>query len=361
MSFLDKLKTIARRHAEISALLGQQETMANSEQFSRLSKEYSDLDPVVAAFDEYRDTEAEKDETELMLADPDSDAEMRQMAREELDALKHKVEEKWRHLQIMLLPKDPNENKNVILEIRAGTGGDEAGLFAGDLFRMYSRYAESRNWRMEILSSSQTALGGFKEVVAMVTGKGAFAALKFESGVHRVQRVPTTEAGGRIHTSACTVAILPEASEVDIKINEKEDLRIDVFRASGPGGQSVNTTDSAIRITHIPTGLVVICQDEKSQLKNKNQALTVLKTRLYDLEQQAVDAERSQERRGQVGSGDRSERIRTYNFPQNRLTDHRINLTLHKLDSVIQGDLDEIISALTTQNQAEQLSQLGDV
>ncbi len=359
MSFLDKLKTLDRRHAELSALLGQAETMADSDQFTRLSKEYSDLDPVVEAFNDYRKMETEKEEAEMLLADPDSDQEMRQMAREELAELKEKVAEKWRRLQIMLLPKDPNENKNVILEIRAGTGGDEAGLFAGDLFRMYNRFAESRNWKMEILSSSPTALGGFKEVVAMLSGKGAFAALKFESGVHRVQRVPTTEAGGRIHTSACTVAILPEADEVDIKINEKEDLRIDVFRASGPGGQSVNTTDSAIRITHIPTGLVVICQDEKSQLKNKTQAMKVLKARLYDLEQQAADAERSQERRGQVGSGDRSERIRTYNFPQNRLTDHRINLTLHKLDGVIDGDLDEMIDALTADDQARRLAELS--
>ncbi|MBF0448062.1 MAG: peptide chain release factor 1 [Magnetococcales bacterium] len=360
MSFLDKLRTLSRRHAELSALLGRPETMADSDQFTRLSKEYSDLDPVVEAFKDFQDTESEIEETELMLADSDSDLEMRQMARDELESLKGVLTDKWHHLQIMLLPKDPNENKNVILEIRAGTGGDEAGLFAGDLFRMYSRYAEANNWRMEILSSSPTALGGFKEVVAMITGRGAFSALKFESGVHRVQRVPTTETGGRIHTSACTVAILPEADEVDIKINEKEDLRIDVFRASGPGGQSVNTTDSAIRITHIPSGLVVICQDEKSQLKNKAQALKVLKARLFDMEQQAVDDERSQARRGQVGSGDRSERIRTYNFPQNRLTDHRINLTLHKLDAIIQGDLGEIFSALTTQNQADLLAQLGE-
>ncbi|MBF0193150.1 MAG: peptide chain release factor 1 [Magnetococcales bacterium] len=361
MSFLDKLKTLQRRHAELSALLGQPETMADSEQFTRYSKEYSDLDPVVEAFNDFQNIETQKAEAEAMLAESESDQEMRQMAKDELEYLKDQVAEKWRHLQIMLLPKDPNENKNVILEIRAGTGGDEAGLFAGDLFRMYTRYAENHNWKIEILSSSPTALGGFKEVVAMLTGKGAFAALKFESGTHRVQRVPTTEAGGRIHTSACTVAILPEADEVDIKINEKEDLRIDVFRASGPGGQSVNTTDSAIRITHIPTGLVVICQDEKSQLKNKAQALKVLKARLYDQEQQALDDERSQERKGQVGSGDRSERIRTYNFPQNRMTDHRINLTLHKLDAIIQGDLTEMISALTTQNQADQLAQLGDL
>jgi peptide chain release factor 1 len=361
MSFLDKLKTLQRRHAELSALLGQPETMADSEQFTRYSKEYSDLDPVVEAFIDFQNIETEKEEAEIMLADPDSDQEMRQMAKDELESLKDQVADKWHYLQIMLLPKDPNENKNVILEIRAGTGGDEAGLFAGDLFRMYTRYAETHNWKIEILSSSPTALGGFKEVVAMLTGKGAFAALKFESGTHRVQRVPTTEAGGRIHTSACTVAILPEADEVDININEKEDLRIDVFRASGPGGQSVNTTDSAIRITHIPTGLVVICQDEKSQIKNKAQALKVLKARLYDQEQQALDDERSQERRGQVGSGDRSERIRTYNFPQNRMTDHRINLTLHKLDAIIQGELSEMIAALTTQNQADQLAQLGDL
>lgn len=360
MSFLEKLHTLARRHAELSALLGQSETMADSELFTRLSREYADLDPVVLAFHDFKQTETERDETEQLLSDPDSDSEMRQMAREELEAIKHTLEKKWHHLQIMLLPRDPHEDKNVILEIRAGTGGEEAALFAGDLFRMYHRYAETHQWRMEILSSNPTTLGGFKEVVVLVRGKGAFSTLKFESGVHRVQRVPSTEAGGRIHTSACTVAILPEADEVDIKINERDDLRIDVFRSSGPGGQSVNTTDSAVRITHLPTGMVVICQDEKSQHKNKAQALKVLKARLFDLEQQAADQERSQDRRGQVGSGDRSERIRTYNFPQNRLTDHRINLTLHKLDSVMQGDLAEIFSALTTQNQADQLASLGE-
>ena len=359
MSLLEKLDLMNRRHAELSALLGQAETMADPSLFTRLSKEYGEISPVVEAYRGFLDLERQAAETEALLDHPDSDAEMREMAREERESLKEQLEEQQRTLQRMLLPTDPHAGKNVILEIRAGTGGDEAGLFAADLFRMYTRYAETRGWRLETLSTSVTPLGGFKEIIAAVSGKGAYPALKYESGVHRVQRVPTTETGGRIHTSACTVAVLPEADEVDVKINEKDDLRIDVYRSSGPGGQSVNTTDSAIRITHLPTGLVVICQDEKSQLKNKAKALKVLKARLFDLEQRAAHDERSRERRDQVGSGDRSERIRTYNFPQGRVSDHRINLTLHKLEQVLQGDLEEIISSLSAHYQAELLARMG--
>lgn len=360
MSFVQKLEQLKRRHGELSALLSQADVMSDSEKFTRFSREYAGLDPVVTAFERIGHLEREMEGAEAMMAEAQGDPEMRQMAREERDALRQQQEEGWRLLQVMLLPRDENDDKNVILEVRAGTGGEEAGLFAGDLLRMYHRFAENRGWRMELLSTHATALGGFKEVIAMVTGKGVFSVLKFESGVHRVQRVPTTEAGGRIHTSACTVAVLPEAQEVDVVINERDDLRIDVYRSSGPGGQSVNTTDSAVRITHLPSGLVVICQDEKSQHKNKAKALKVLKARLYDMERKAADEERSRDRKGQVGSGDRSERIRTYNFPQSRITDHRINLTLYKLDQVLQGDLDELISALSAQYQAEQLARYSE-
>ncbi|MBF0621005.1 MAG: peptide chain release factor 1 [Magnetococcales bacterium] len=359
MSLTHKLHSMSARHAEIASLMNDPNVMSDVSRFTRLSKEYADLDSIVAAHKEAEQTLEEIEEAELMLAEADSDPEMKQMAREELDALRETREKQDRQLKLMLLPKDPNDDKNVILEIRAGTGGEEAALFSADLFKMYTRYVESRNWKIEILSTNHTNLGGFKELIAMVRGNGVYSALKFESGVHRVQRVPTTEAGGRIHTSACTVAILPEATEVDIKIADK-DLRIDVYRSSGPGGQSVNTTDSAVRITHIPTGLVVTCQDEKSQHKNKAKAMTVLQARLLDAEQQAADDQRSEARRSQVGSGDRSERIRTYNFPQGRVTDHRINLTLHKLDQVLQGDISEIIHALIADHQASLLSQLGE-
>ena len=360
MSLAQKLDRMARRHAELSDLLGQASTVTNTALFARLSKEYSDLEPVVEARNDLRNLEQQMQETLELINNPDGDPDLREMAQEEREDLKERIAQQQRAIQLLLLPKDPNDDKNIILEIRAGTGGDEAGLFAADLFRMYGRYAETRNWRVETMSSSVTPLGGLKEVVAMISGQGVYTAFKFESGVHRVQRVPVTEASGRIHTSACTVAILPEADEVDVQINEKDDLRIDVFRASGPGGQSVNTTDSAIRITHLPSGLVVICQDEKSQHKNKAQALKVLKARLYDLEQGAADDERSRNRRGQVGSGDRSERIRTYNFPQGRVTDHRIHLTLHKLEQVLQGDMSEIVETLAAHHQAELLATLSE-
>ncbi|MBF0272546.1 MAG: peptide chain release factor 1 [Magnetococcales bacterium] len=359
-SFLRKFDTMRRRHAELDALLGQSTTQADASEYARLSKEYADLDPLVEAWMGYLKLEEEIQETEALLDDPDSDPEMKRMVRDELDQLKTRLEEKIPELQLLLAPRDPHEGRNVILEIRAGTGGEEAGLFAADLLRMYGRFTEQSRWRLEPLSSSQTQLGGFKEVIAMISGKGAWSAFKFESGVHRVQRVPATEAGGRIHTSACTVAVLPEADEVEVAINERDDLRIDVFRSSGPGGQSVNTTDSAVRITHLPTGITVSCQDEKSQHKNKAQAMKVLKARLLDMEQRAAHDERSRDRRDQVGSGDRSERIRTYNFPQNRVTDHRVNLTLHKLDQVMEGDLKELITTLTAHHQAELLARLGE-
>ncbi|HIJ85017.1 MAG: peptide chain release factor 1 [Magnetococcales bacterium] len=360
MSFLSKLNDLQRRHGELAALLSQAEVMADSGRFSRLSREYAGLDPVVAAFKDLQAIDTEIVATEALLVESQQDPELRSLARDEREILQTRREQAWRDLQVMLLPKDRNDQKNAILEIRAGTGGEEAALFAGEMLRMYQRFAESRGWRMELLSTHATDLGGFKEIIVMVSGKGVFSSLKFESGVHRVQRVPVTEAGGRIHTSACTVAVLPEAEEVDVVINEREDLRIDVYRSSGPGGQSVNTTDSAVRITHLPSGLVVVCQDEKSQHKNKAKALKVLKARLYDIELKAAEEARSRDRKGQVGSGDRSERIRTYNFPQGRLTDHRINLTIYRLDQVLQGDLEEVISALSSDYQAKLLAEFVD-
>ncbi|MBF0181724.1 MAG: peptide chain release factor 1 [Magnetococcales bacterium] len=354
-----RFDAMRRRHEELDVLLGTTKGTEDPVAFARLSKEYAELDPLVAAWADYCRLEEEIRTTEAMLDDTQTDAEMKRMVREEVESLRNRLERKVPELQLLLIPKDPLEGRNVILEIRAGTGGEEAGLFAADLLRMYGRFSEQNRWRLEPLSSNPTQLGGFKEVIVMITGHGAWSAFKYESGVHRVQRVPTTEAGGRIHTSACTVAVLPEAEEVEVNINERDDLRIDVFRSSGPGGQSVNTTDSAVRITHLPTGITVSCQDEKSQHKNKAQAMKVLKARLLDMEQRAAHDERSRDRRDQVGSGDRSERIRTYNFPQNRVTDHRINLTLHKLDQVLAGELGEIVTALTAHHQAELLTQLG--
>nr|CRH07515.1 peptide chain release factor 1 [Candidatus Magnetococcus massalia] len=359
MAIEEKLISLSTRHSELSAQLADPNVASDAKRFTALSKEFSDLEPIVEAWVTHQDLQQQFADAEEMLADAGDDAEMKQMAREERETLKQQLETSNQNLQLMLLPKDPNDDKNVILEIRAGTGGDEAALFCADLFRMYGRFAEQKRWKIEILSSSPTDLGGYKEMIAMVNGHGAYMGLKYESGVHRVQRVPTTETGGRIHTSAVTVAILPEADEVAINIAEK-DLRVDVYRSSGPGGQSVNTTDSAVRITHLPTGLIVTCQDEKSQHKNKAKAMKVLQARLLDAEQQAAASERSEARRSQVGSGDRSERIRTYNFPQSRVTDHRINLTLHKLDQVMQGDLAEIVEALATHEQAELLAQISE-
>ena len=325
----------------------------------RLSREYSDLTPVIEAIEKLRSTRNELADLEELVADSASDAEMRELAEAELGELRDALPDMEQEVKLLLLPKDEADEKNAMLEIRAGTGGEEAALFAGDLMRMYQRYAEARSWKFELVSLSDTGLGGVKEAVISISGRGVFARLKFESGVHRVQRVPETEAGGRIHTSAATVAVLPEAEEVDVRIEEK-DLRIDVYRASGPGGQSVNTTDSAVRITHLPSGIVVTQQDEKSQHKNKAKALKVLRARIYEAQRQEREAERAADRRGQVGSGDRSERIRTYNFPQGRVTDHRINLTLYKLDKVLAGEaLDEVIDALVTEDQARRLAESG--
>jgi peptide chain release factor 1 len=327
------------------------------EEFVRLSKDYAEIEPVAAAAREVRRIRAEIDILKEMLAD--ANPEIREMAEEEAAALQAALPEAERALALKLLPRDAADERAAMLEIRAGTGGDEAALFAGDLFRMYQRYAETQGWRVELISASPSDVGGYKEVVASVTGQGVFAKLKFESGVHRVQRVPVTESGGRIHTSAATVAVLPEAEEVDVRIDDK-DLRIDVYRSSGPGGQSVNTTDSAVRITHLPTGLVVIQQDEKSQHKNKAKALRVLRTRLYELERERLASERAGARKSMVGSGDRSERIRTYNFPQGRVTDHRINLTLHRLPEILEGQLGELVDALIAEDEAERLSSLDE-
>lgn len=346
-----KLDRIQQRFAVIEAELAQG---ASGETFVKLSKEYAELNPVVTAAKGLAKTRADLAGLEEMIQSGDKD--MAEMALAEKPDLAKRIDEIEQQLRILLLPKDAADERNVILEVRAGTGGDEAAIFVGDLFRMYQRYASIQGWRVEVISASEGDHGGYKEIIATITGAGAYARLKFESGVHRVQRVPATEAQGRIHTSAATVAVLPEAEEVDIEINDA-DLRIDVYRSSGPGGQSVNTTDSAVRITHLPTGLVVAQQDEKSQHKNKAKALKILRARLYERERQRLDAERSAARRGQIGSGDRSERIRTYNFPQGRVTDHRINLTLYKLDQVIEGPgLDELVSALMTEHQAELLA-----
>jgi peptide chain release factor 1 len=323
------------------------------EQFVAASKEYAELDPVAEAAGELQRLRSELVDLESMLDDP----EMREIAEEEAQAIRETLPNAERALALSLLPRDAADDRSAMLEVRAGTGGDEAALFAGDLFRMYSRYAEEQGWKVELISASVADMGGYKEVVASITGKGVFARLKFESGVHRVQRVPVTESGGRIHTSAATVAVLPEAEEVDVQIEDK-DLRIDIYRSSGPGGQSVNTTDSAVRIVHIPTGLVVIQQDEKSQHKNKAKALKVLRTRLYELERERLHAERAGNRKSMVGSGDRSERIRTYNFPQGRVTDHRINLTLHRLPEILMGQMEELVSALGTADEAERLAGL---
>jgi peptide chain release factor 1 len=357
MSLDEKLSRVVARYEELGHLMSDPGSMATQD-FAKMSKEYADLTNVVGAINSWRDVTAELADLEVMMGDEDSDDEMRALAEEEKRELIAKVPDLEHTIKVLLLPKDEADEKNAILEIRAGTGGDEAALFAADLFRMYQRYSEERGWKFELIEVNEIGIGGFKEAIAKVTGRSVFARLKYESGVHRVQRVPTTESSGRIHTSAATVAVLPEVEDVDIHI-EPKDLRVDVYRASGPGGQSVNTTDSAVRLTHIPTGIIVICQDEKSQHKNKAKAMTVMRARLYDAERSKRDSERADARRSQVGSGDRSERIRTYNFPQGRVTDHRINLTLHKLDKVMDGDLDEIIMALTAEDQAAQLSEMA--
>lgn len=356
MSFDDKLAQVLSRVEELSARMASEELSAD--ELVKLSREYSELDPIAAVIRNLQELRDEFSDLGEILNDPDSEAEMRQLAELEKIDLAEKIENAEREVLIALLPKDADDERNAILEVRPGTGGDEAALFAADLFRMYQRYAETQGWKFEPLSVSETELGGLKEAVAEIGGRGVFAKMKFESGGHRVQRVPVTEQGGRIHTSAATVAVLPEVEEVDVSIDEK-DLRIDTFRSQGAGGQHVNTTDSAVRITHLPTGIVVNQQDEKSQHKNRAKAMTILRARIYEAERERRDAERAQERRIQVGSGDRSERVRTYNFPQGRVTDHRINLTLYKIDQVFSGaGLSELIDALVAEDQATRLASL---
>ena len=353
MTMFGKLEEIREKFSELEARLSDPQLLANRVEYQKVAKEHSELAPLVSVYDRYRKIREELQYNREMLEE-ENDPEMRELIREENGRLRDELEVVEKELKRLLIPKDPNDEKNVILEIRAGTGGDEAALFAADLFRMYYRYAESKGWKVEVLNSHPTGIGGFKEIIATINGRGAFSRLKYERGVHRVQRVPVTESQGRIHTSAVTVAVLPEAEEIDVYI-DPNDLRIDVFRSSGPGGQSVNTTDSAVRITHIPTGLVVTCQDEKSQHKNKAKAMKVLRARLMDKMQREQEAKIAQERKSQIGTGDRSERIRTYNFPQNRVSDHRINLTLYKLDEILMGSLDEIIDPLIAYYQAEAL------
>lgn len=349
----EKLEDVEDRFQEVEGLLAQPDILADQGRYRDLSREHAELNEVVTLFREYRELEQEMED--LRELSRDKDQEVREMASQELPVLEERHEKMGEQLTQLMLPRDPNDGKNAILEIRAGTGGDEAALFAGDLFRAYARFADKHGWKVEILSSSESASGGFKEVIAMLSGKDVFSFLKYESGTHRVQRVPDTETQGRVHTSACTVAVLPEAEDVDLDI-DPSDLRIDLYRASGSGGQHVNKTESAVRITHIPTGVVVACQDEKSQHKNKAKAMKVLRSRILDSMQEEHDAQMAAERKSQVGSGDRSERIRTYNFPQGRCTDHRIGLTLYKLDAIMQGDFNEIIESLRTHYQTEQLA-----
>ena len=353
----DKLEDLLVRLEEILSELNEPGVANDPARFQKLMKEQSELQPIVDAYKEYKACQQTVEES-LMMLDEESDEEMREMLKEELADAKSRIEELETELKILLLPKDPNDNKNVIVEIRAGAGGDEAALFAAEIYRMYVKYAESRRWKTELMSLNENGIGGFKEVTFMINGAGAYSRLKYESGVHRVQRVPETESGGRIHTSTITVAIMPEAEEIDFQL-DLNDCKFDVFRASGNGGQCVNTTDSAVRLTHIPTGIVISCQDEKSQLKNRDKALRVLRSRLYDMELQKRHDEEAEARRSQVGTGDRSEKIRTYNFPQGRVTDHRIKLTLHRLDAILNGDLDEIIDSLIAADQTEKLAKMN--
>ena len=355
-SIISKLESLNERYEELEALLGDPSVISDQDKFRAYSKEYAQLEDVVKCFGRWQQLNSNIEEAQLLLDDPD----MREMAEEELESAKAEVEEVEQQLQILLLPKDPNDEYNCYLEIRAGTGGDEAGIFAGDLFRMYSRYAESKRWRVEELSSNESEQGGYKEIIVKISGEGVYGQLKFESGGHRVQRVPKTESQGRIHTSACTVAVMPELPESEMPEINPSDLRIDTYRSSGAGGQHVNTTDSAVRITHIPTGIVVECQDERSQHKNKAKALSVLASRIVQVEQERQAAEQASTRRNLLGSGDRSDKIRTYNYPQGRVTDHRINLTIYRLDEVMNGKIDELIQPIITEYQADQLAALSE-
>lgn len=354
----DKLEEIVRRQQEIVNELNEPSVVNDQVRFRKLMKEQTDLAPIVEKFLEYKEAKAGIEDSLAML-DEESDEELRELAKEELSDCKERVAVLEKEIRILLLPKDPNDDKNVIVEIRGGAGGDEAALFAAELFRMYSSYAERNRWKVDMMNLNENGIGGFKEVIFMINGQGAYSKLKYESGVHRVQRIPVTESGGRIHTSTATVAIMPEAEEVDVQL-DMNDCKFDVFRASGNGGQCVNTTDSAVRLTHIPTGIVISCQDEKSQLKNKDKALKVLRSRLYELEQQKAHDAEAEARRSQVGTGDRSEKIRTYNFPQGRVTDHRIKFTSHRLDDILNGDLTELIDNLIAADQAAKLAKMNE-
>lgn len=352
----DRLEGLVARYEDISHMISDAEVIAQQDKWRKLMKEHADLTPIIEKYKLYKATK-ENIEDSLMILEEESDEEMREMAKEELAESKDNLEVIEQDLRLLLIPKDPNDEKNVFVEIRGGAGGDEAALFSAELYRMYAHYADSRRWKTEIVSLNENGIGGFKEVIFMVNGNGAYSRLKYESGVHRVQRIPATESGGRIHTSTVTVAVMPEVEDVEVELDMNE-IRIDVFRSSGNGGQSVNTTDSAVRITHIPTGIVVSCQDGKSQLKNKDKALKVLRSRLYEIELDKQQSEQAEHRKSQVGTGDRSEKIRTYNFPQGRVTDHRIKLTLHKLDAILNGDIDEVVDSLTTADQAESLKNM---